>query len=555
MTTPVGPIYFDDAVVVNLFGETERMPNIVKVLDCTLRDGGYYTNWDFSPSLVKAYLESMCTSGVEFVELGLRQLGSDVYRGPYAYTTPQFLNRLSLPQGPTYGVMIDAKTLLSYGEGQKSLIDRLFLERKLEVIGLVRIAAHFSEALSCQPALVALKEKGYVVGFNLMQSAGRSEAEISHVAAQIESWDLVDVLYFADSLGAMREGDVARVYHAVRKAWSGEVGFHAHNNMGQALTNVDAAIELGCTWVDATVSGMGRGAGNAETENVLPTLRPRDFRGYAHLNGLVFDHFRPLKAEHQWGSSLAYKLAAELDIHPTYIQNLLSRPELKKGVVMSVISQLAEMESPNSFSEKNLEAALAEKPVTSREVRGQPAPNCFEGHEVVMVVHAGATEQYRGAIQDYCSKSSRVLVSINLPEPSDPLDYRFYFICHNEKYREHSSRYENYASRLIAPKGLFDGEKIGLAHDYGIHVEQGVFEAHSEYAVVPYSLTLAYAIGFSVAAGAKAISIVGMVGYEAGDRRHRELQELFSLLGRQNIDISAITPSNIAIPESSIYAL
>ncbi len=80
-----------------------------KILDCTLRDGGYYNNWDFKKDLVKEYLEAMAVSKTDFIELGLRQFKNESFLGAHAYTTNDYLKRLDLPKGPKYGVMVDAK--------------------------------------------------------------------------------------------------------------------------------------------------------------------------------------------------------------------------------------------------------------------------------------------------------------------------------------------------------------------------------------------------------------------------------------------------------------
>ena len=99
----------------------------VNILDCTLRDGGYYNKWDFSLELVTDYLDAMALNHVDFVELGLRQFSSDKYLGPHAFTSSSYLRRLHLPKGPKYGVMIDAKTVLSVDQKQEEIIDLLFL--------------------------------------------------------------------------------------------------------------------------------------------------------------------------------------------------------------------------------------------------------------------------------------------------------------------------------------------------------------------------------------------------------------------------------------------
>ena len=175
----------------------------MKILDCTLRDGGYYNSWDFSPEVVEAYLHAVAESGIEYVELGLRNFKKSGYFGAFAYTTESFLKTIELPAGPTYGVMVDAKTILTSGLSVNEAVDRLFVPKKDSQIGLVRVAAHFSEVYGCKEITQKLKSMGYIVGFNLMQSGGKPSELISELASEITSWDAVDALYFADSLGNM----------------------------------------------------------------------------------------------------------------------------------------------------------------------------------------------------------------------------------------------------------------------------------------------------------------------------------------------------------------
>ena len=265
----------------------------VKILDCTLRDGGYYNKWDFDDSLVKDYLHTMSACNVDYVELGLRQFNNNQYLGPHAYTTSQYLERLQLPKGPSYGVMIDAKTILSEERPQEESIDLLFDEAEEEKICFVRVAAHFKEVKKCLPMLSRLKQKGYTVGLNIMHVSLRSKDEIAKLSKILSNWDFIDVLYFADSLGSMVKTDIEMTYESISKHWKGEIGFHAHNNLGKAVSNVSVAAELGATWIDVTVSGMGRGAGNAETEFILMDEALNNSKvDHSGLFNLVNKHFK-----------------------------------------------------------------------------------------------------------------------------------------------------------------------------------------------------------------------------------------------------------------------
>ena len=169
----------------------------VRILDCTLRDGGYYNKWEFESKLVKDYLDTMVFSNIDFVELGLRQFESSGFLGAHAFSTASYFNRLALPSGPIYGVMVDAKTILTRNSHPRTSVDDLFDEEGNEAFQLVRVAAHFDEVRQCEGMLSRLKEKGYTVGLNVMQASLKSPVELVDLADYLKTWNFIDVLYFA----------------------------------------------------------------------------------------------------------------------------------------------------------------------------------------------------------------------------------------------------------------------------------------------------------------------------------------------------------------------
>lgn len=293
--------------------------NEYNILDCTLRDGGYYNHWDFEPEVVQNYLNAMSESKIDYVELGLRNFKQKGFLGAFAYTTENFLNSLDLPEGPIYGVMIDAKTVLSSKLSIEEVIDKLFVHKKESKIDLVRIAAHFHEVEQSAAIVQALKAKGYLVGYNLMQAAGKSSELISQKAKVAKEWGVLDVLYFADSLGNMNSHEVIRIVKALRQFWDGDLGIHTHNNMAKALDNCMTARQVGVKWLDVTITGMGRGAGNAQTENLLAIVSKEKSKYKASpIYALAIRYFEPMQRISGWGSNLLYFLGAQNNVHPTY---------------------------------------------------------------------------------------------------------------------------------------------------------------------------------------------------------------------------------------------
>lgn len=297
-------------------------------LDCTFRDGGYYNNWEFDLKLANKYLKAMEKSKIHAVEVGFRS-PPDRPADIFAKVSDEFIeDSLYIPNIEYFGVMVNTGLMNS------DLIKQLFKYADESPINLVRAATHFKEIDLAEIICKDLKNLGYTVACNLMQATTRGIDEIEHTASRIESWNSVDVLYIADSLGGMNHDVVNYVYKAVKEHWTGLTGFHGHNNKGQSLNNTLEAIDIGVDWVDGTMLGMGRGPGNTETEYLLAELNKRDFGGFKldPVYELVLNEFLSLKRNYGWGPSLAYYLAAEYNIHPIYIQRMTDEDDTLKAI-------------------------------------------------------------------------------------------------------------------------------------------------------------------------------------------------------------------------------
>lgn len=291
------------------------------ICDCSCRDGGYYPNWKFSLKLVNEYLHVMEEAKVDSVEIGFRSpLNKQV--GPFAKATDTFIeDNLYIPDVEYFGVMVNAADMNS------KQIKILFIYEDKAPINLVRMAIHFKDIDTGEQVCKDLKNLGYFVTCNLMQAADKSYDEIANASEKVQGWGAVDVLYLADSLGGMNQDDINYSFKAIKEGWGGLLGMHCHNNKSQALDNSLEAIDIGVDWVDGTMLGMGRGPGNTETEYLLTELNKRGFGEFKlePVYELALTGFFPLKNKYKWGPSLLYYLSAEYNVHPTFIQTMLTQ--------------------------------------------------------------------------------------------------------------------------------------------------------------------------------------------------------------------------------------
>ena len=192
--------------------------NKLKVLDCTLRDGGYYNNWNFSIHLINKYLKVMSDIKVDYVEIGFRSLERKEFRGPCAYTTDQFLNNLKIPKTLKVCVMINGAELIKANTLKKNrlLISSLFKKAKFSKVKLVRIASHYSELSKVLPVASKIKSLGYKVAINLMQISDRTENEIKQFCDLAKKYNM-DAVYFADSTGSLNRYQTLEIVKNFKK--------------------------------------------------------------------------------------------------------------------------------------------------------------------------------------------------------------------------------------------------------------------------------------------------------------------------------------------------
>jgi len=532
----------------------------VILLDCTLRDGGYYNSWNFSQELIEDYLLAMHGIGMDYVELGLRSLNSDGFKGGCAYTTDMFTNSLSIPEGLKLGVMINASELLDQQRTLITSLERLFSPASLSPISLVRIACHVHEFEKSLPAAIWLKNHGYTVGFNLMQVADRSLEEITELAKKATDYPL-DVLYFADSMGSMDATRTEQVVAAFKRGWSGPLGIHTHDNKGQALANSIIAVASGVNWVDGTVTGMGRGPGNVKTEYLVLAFEAQRDReaNLIPLLSLIRNQFQPMQAQYGWGSNPYYYLAGEYGIHPSYIQEMLSDSRYNEEDILAVISYLKK-EGGKKFNLKTLDAA---QDFYRGEPRGTWKPSeLIEGREVLILGSGPSVRDHRLALEAFIREKKPFVIALNTEKSlgNELIDIRA--ACHPVRLLADCEEHMRLPQPLATPATMLPenvrttlGEKKLL--DFGVNVRKDAFGFHEGFAHLPSPLVIAYALAIATSGRASLIYLAGFDGYSADDPRRQETDKILHVYqnAKESLPLLAITPTLYDLKATSVYYL
>lgn len=257
---------------------------MVKILDCTLRDGGHVNKWNFSDECILATLNAAEKTQIDYFEVG--------------YDMPQCITTSDIK----LCVMLDAKNIHSVSE-------------KADCI---RIACYPHEIKTAIFAIEDFKNQGFEVFLHLMTADKFEDYEL------LKNWknkEILNSIYFADSFGSFMPKDVENIYKKLTNCGFERISFHAHNNLQLAFTNTIKAIELGAYSVDATTFGMGRGAGNLPIELLLKYLE-KDSSEYLKI---IKKYYIELHSQTAWGYDYNALTGGLNNIHPTKIAQFIEQ--------------------------------------------------------------------------------------------------------------------------------------------------------------------------------------------------------------------------------------
>lgn len=532
----------------------------ITFLDCTLRDGGYYTDWDFNISQVQDYIDNLAIGGVDVIELGFRFTPKKKYFGPFAYTSENLLSQLHLPVNVQFGVMINASDYLS--KTWREDLEDSFINASDSAVGLVRIAAHIGEVMDCANMVAWLKRAGYDVGLNIMQISQADDAQITTLVARLDAEFVnFEALYFADSLGNLTPEDVKRIVGLFRANSAKPVGFHGHNNIGLGVANSMAALDTGATWVDATITGMGRGAGNTQTEYLTLEMSRRGLHDFSNLDiqRAATGWLMNLKRECEWGTNIFYYEAGLHSLHPSYVQQMISSNKYEPIDILIMIQALSQLEAPTSFNEANIDKALAQllrQPEGKSDMSGK-----WAGRPVMLVASGGNAKKYWSQVKAYGDQVGAVCLAINLVDFLPP-HHLMGVVCMNPARMMHLLAKKSWSDvPLYTPTKVFPKNirKKILARpevfDFGVQIKTEVsFASKPNGCTINQPEALAYAWAIAEQAGASEILLVGFDGYDGQSESFQKIDQLITQLNsKSRIQAVSLTKTHYDLRNQPIF--
>ncbi|MDG2050644.1 MAG: aldolase catalytic domain-containing protein [Myxococcota bacterium] len=293
----------------------------LKVLDCTIRDGGLVNSHLFDDDVVRAVYDTCVAAGIDYMELGYK--GSKKLFAPGKFGDWKFCDEEDMRR--IVGDNDSPLKLAAMADAEKTDYHEDILPKEKSVLDVIRVATYVHQIPVAVDMIKDAADKGYEVTCNLMAVSILQDAEIDQALESLRDTPASTVVV-VDSFGSLYGEQIGRLVDRYRAAFEGtekEVGIHAHNNQQLAFANTIESIIHGCNRVDATMAGMGRGAGNCPMELLLGFLKNPSYRVRPVLQ-LLQDHFVGLREKLEWGALVPYNITGQLNQHPRGAIEMLS---------------------------------------------------------------------------------------------------------------------------------------------------------------------------------------------------------------------------------------
>ncbi len=286
----------------------------LKVLDCTVRDGGLINKHQFDDAFVKAVYRTCAEAGLDYMEIGYKnsrdQFPSDEF-GCWKYCDEEDMRRIVGDHDKSQ------LKLSAMADAGKSDWRKQIIPQSDSVLSMIRVAFYDHQLSEAIEMIHHAHEMGYEVCANLMAVTLVGETELDQVLESVRE-SPAGTMVIVDSFGHLFREQVDRLVKRYQEAMAGtgkDVGMHAHNNLQLAFANTIEAIILGVNRVDGTMFGMGRGAGNCHTELLVSFLRNPKFKLRPVLK-LLQEQMLPMREKVEWGALVPFNITGKYNLHP-----------------------------------------------------------------------------------------------------------------------------------------------------------------------------------------------------------------------------------------------
>ncbi|WP_418180387.1 3-deoxy-manno-octulosonate cytidylyltransferase [Aliarcobacter lanthieri] len=409
----------------------------IKILDCTLRDGGYINNWEFGDKNILKVIKSLVDSNIEIIECGFLDSNIDKEQDTTRFKSINHLNTLlkdiEVKQNQLLVAMID------YTKYDLNSLPVVTKDSKITGLRVAFRKSNFKEALEDMKIII---EKGYKLFVQPMTTSRYLQEELDCLISSVNSMN-VYALYVVDSQGSMFPENFKALFEKfVSKMDSNiKLGFHSHNNMQLSYAIAIEFINMAKNReiiIDSSIYGMGRGAGNLNTELLTDYLNKKYNKDYKIENilELIDSYFNALHKNFVWGYSLAHFLSASNETHPNYASYLLDTKRLSINEIKTMLEKI-----PNE-DKYEFDKSLIEKiyfSYNSNKVREINPPK-FDKNKKILLVGSGINLNERIDEIKQNRDSYQIIALNHKPNSFKPDFYFFNSIKRYEEFSEYISK-------------------------------------------------------------------------------------------------------------------
>jgi len=302
----------------------------IKLVDCTIRDGGLMNDHAFDDKTIKAVYETCVEAGIDYMELGYKsskKIYSPDQFGCWKHCDEDDIRRI-VAENPT------PLKLAAMADAERTDYHEDILPAEKSVLDMIRVATYIHQIPEALDMIKDAHDKGYETTVNLMAASTVQEKELND-ALELLVVSEVQVIYLVDSFGAFYSEqirDLVNKYLSYARPAGKEIGIHTHNNQQLAYANTIEALITGANYLDASLAGLGRGAGNCQMELLLSFLHNPKFKIRPVLK-CIQDHIEPMREKLLWGFDIPYMITGHLNQHPRAAMKFMADDSNRKNIV------------------------------------------------------------------------------------------------------------------------------------------------------------------------------------------------------------------------------
>ena len=390
----------------------------VQILDCTLRDGGYINNWSFTRANTIATIDALCEAKIDIIECGFinpkngHDKDSTLYRSFCAVNS--LLRKVEKSEHHKKQQFV---VMINHGDVELDQIPHA----KDNLVSGIRLAFHKEQKKSIKPFVSGLIGKGYRVFLQPMVVSRYTSNEIVDFLSDFSGLNIY-AYYIVDSFGSLYPSQLKDLtvlfdQHASAVA---KIGFHGHNNLQLAFANAmmfaESLPKSRDSIIDSSILGMGRGAGNVNTELLIAYCTKNHSTEYCvqPIIKVIDDFYSHLNEKYQWGYSIIQYLSATHQCHPSYANYLITKHRLSMQSIQSILKEIVrsgEIRYDETVAKIHYEKYIAK--MSDLSSIGIELPS-LRNRKSILIIAPGASMKYMSAdVRNIAEEKELFTIGIN----------------------------------------------------------------------------------------------------------------------------------------------